>query len=244
VTAAGPGEIRTAEAMERTGRRGRQIRMTNQRLLRARPGISGLLGAALLGTALAATLAGCASATSAPAATTTATAAAAAAPQVGCASVNQATAVSIQQTMRGVDPTTPRTVATVYRQSPQVRALFGQLCAAVTHPAAATLMHCPLDIGTTYYGTFYDGSRSLATFSYAASGCERVSVTAAGKTMDTMVAGQAAAAAPHLPADLDALVGTKPGVTQPQGAGSSAAASPGTVSPGTVNPGGTMDPAP
>ena len=115
-----------------------------------------------------------------------------------------------------------------------MRALFGQLCAAVTHPAAATLMHCPLDIGTTYYGTFYDGSRSLATFSYAASGCERVSVTAAGKTMDTMVVGQAAAAAPHLPADLDALVGTKPGVTQPQGAGSSAAASPGTVSPGTA----------
>jgi hypothetical protein len=234
--------------MERTGRRVRQIRMTNQRLLHAGPGISGRPGAALLGTALAATLAatlaGCASATSAPAATTTATAVAAAAPQVGCASVNQATAVSIQQTMRGVDPTAPRTVATAYRQSPQVRALFGQLCAAVTHPAAATLMHCPLDIGTTYYGTFYDGSRSLATFSYAASGCERVSVTAAGKTMDTMVAGQAAAAAPHLPADLDALVGTKPGVTQPRGAGSSGTASPGTVSPGTVNPGGTMDPAP
>ncbi len=132
--------------------------------------------------------------------------------------MNQATAVTIQQTMRAVDPTTPRTVGTAYRRSPEVRALFGQLCAAVTHPAAATLMHCPLDIGTTYYGTFYDGSRSLATFSYAASGCERVSVTAAGKTMDTMVVGQAAAAAPHLSADLDALVGTKPGVTQPQGA--------------------------
>ena len=235
--------------MERTGRRVRQIRMTKQRLLRAGPGISRRPGAALLATALAATLAatlaGCASATSAPAATTTGTAAvAAAAPQVGCASVNQATAVTIQQTMRAVDPTTPRTVGTAYRRSPEVRALFGQLCAAVTHPAATTLMHCPLDIGTTYYGTFYDGSRSLATFSYAASGCERVSVTAAGKTMDTMVVGQAAAAAPHLSADLDALVGTKPGVTQPQGAGRSAAASRGTVSPGTVNPGGTMDPAP
>jgi hypothetical protein len=215
--------------MERAGCRVRPIRMTNHRLLRRGPGISGLRGAALLAAALAATLAGCASATSGPAATTTATAAAAAAvPQVGCASVNQATAVSIQQTMRVVDPTTPRTGGTAYRQSPQVRALFGQLCAAVTHPATATLMRCPLDIGTTYYGTFYDGSRSLATFSYAASGCQRVSVTAAGKTMDTMVVDQAAAAAPHLSTDLDALVGTKPG----------------TASPGTVNPGGTMDPAP
>jgi len=220
--------------MERTGRRVRQIGMTNRRLLRAGPGVSGRLGAVLLTPALAATLAatlaGCASATSAPAATTTATAGvAAAAPQVGCASVNQATAVTIQQTMRAVDPTTPRTAGTAYRQSPEVRALFGQLCAAVTHPAPAALMHCPLDIGTTYYGTFYDGSRSLATFSYAASGCERVSVTAAGKTLSTMVYGPAAAAAPHLATDLDVLVGLpKPGQMQPQGG---------------INPGGPDKPA-
>jgi len=215
--------------MERTGHRMRQIRMTNQRLLRTGPRISALAGAALLAATLAATLAGCASATSStPAATTAATAAAAAAPQVGCASVNQATAVTIQQTMRVVDPTMYRTGGTVYRQSPEVRALFGQLCAAVTHPAKATsVMHCPLDIGTTYYGTFYDGSRSLATFSYAASGCERVSVTAAGKTAATMVYGRAAAAAPHLSTDLDVLVGSpKPGVMQPQGG---------------VNPGGPDD---
>jgi hypothetical protein len=232
--------------MERTRRRVRQIRMTNQRLLRTGPGISALAGAALLAATLAATLAGCASATSSvPAATTAATAVAAAAPQVGCASVNQATAVSIQQTMRAVDPTKYRTGGTVYRQSPEARALFGQLCAAVTHPATATtVMHCPLDIGATYYGTFYDGSRSLATFSYAASGCQRVSVTAAGKTMDTMVISQAAAAAPHLSADLDALVGTKPSVRQSPGTASSASTSPGTASPGTINPGGTMDPAP
>ena len=215
--------------MERTGRRVRQIRMTNQRLLRAGPGISGRPGAALLATALA-TCRHTGRHTGRMRIGDVSSGGhhhghcrrAAAAPQVGCASVNQATAVSIQQTMRAVDPTTPRTVGTAYRQSPEVRALFGQLCAAVTHPAAATLMHCPLDIGTTYYGTFYDGSRSLATFSYAASGCERVSVTAAGKTMDTMVVGQAAAAAPHLSADLDALVGTKPGVTQPQGAAAQA----------------------
>ena len=99
-----------------------------------------------------------------------------------------------------------------------MRALFGQLCAAVTHPAPAQVMHCPADFGTEYLGTFYDGSRVLATFTYASSGCERVTVTAAGKTLATMVYGRAAAAAPHLSADLDVIVGApKPGVMQPQG---------------------------
>jgi hypothetical protein len=90
-------------------------------------------------------------------------------------------------------------------------------------------MHCPADIGTEYLGTFYDGSRVLATFSYAASGCERVSVTSAGKTLSTMVYGRAAAAAPHLATDLGVIVGApKPGTMQPQGG---------------INPGGTNKPA-
>jgi hypothetical protein len=120
-------------------------------------------------------------------------------------------------------------VSTTYRQRAQLRALFGQMCAAVTHPAPTTLMHCPADFGTEYSGTFYDGSRVLATFAYAATGCARVSVTAGGKTLATMVYGRAAAAAPHLAADLDAIVGApKPGEMQPQGG---------------VNPGGVNNPA-
>ncbi len=53
---------------------------------------------------------------------------------------------------------------------PWCRPLFGQLCAAVTHPAPNGVMHCPADFGTEYAGTFYDGSQVLATFVYAASG--------------------------------------------------------------------------
>jgi hypothetical protein len=213
--------------MERMTRRVRQSRMMDPRPLR------GLLGAGLL----CAALAGCGSVvasapSSAPssagagaAAASSAGAAAASAPQVGCASVNQATAVSIRRLMRLMAPvgTNPISSAT-YHQAVQVRALFGQLCAAVTHPAPAQTMHCPADFGTEYLGTFYDGSRVLATFTYASSGCERVSVTAAGTTLATVVYGRAAAAAPHLAADLDVILGVqKPGVTQ---------------SPGTVNPGG------
>jgi hypothetical protein len=185
---------------------------------------------------LVAVLTGCASATtpgpaSAPASAPAATAAAAgaAAPKVGCAGVTQATAVTIRQATQAVKPVISRPAGTTYRQAARVQALFGQLCAAVTHPVAATLMHCPDDIGTSYLGTFYDGSRALGTFTYAATGCQRVSVTAAGTTLSTMVYGRAAAAAPHLSADLDLLVGTpKPGVTQAQGG---------------VNPGGPNDPA-
>jgi hypothetical protein len=213
--------------MERMAWRVRRTRMMDQRTLRGRVGILGILGTGLL----FATVSGCGSvasdsASAPPAAGATATAA----PQVGCASVNQATAVSIRHLLHLMVPVDTKPQAgTTYRQAAQVLALFGQLCAAVTHPAPNRLMHCPADIGTEYLGTFYDGSRVLATFSYAASGCERVSVAAAGKTLSTMVYGPAAAAAPHLATDLGVIVGApKPGTMQPQG---------------RINPGGTNKPA-
>src|SRR5580693_168154 len=208
--------------MERTARRVRQNRMMDQRPLRGRAGFLGILGAGLLFAAVS----GCGSVVSASAPAAAATAA----PQVGCASVNQATAVSIRHLLHLMTPVdTKPQPSTAYRQAGQVRALFGQLCAAVTHPAPHQLMHCPADIGTEYLGTFYDGSRVLATFAYAASGCELVSVTAAGKTLSTMVYGRAAAAAPHLATDLDVIVGEpKPGTMQPGGG---------------VNPGGLNKPA-
>jgi hypothetical protein len=192
----------------------------------------GLLGAGLL----LAALAGCGSvAASAPSSVGAAGGAApagsaTAGPQAGCAGVNQATAVGIRRMMRLMAParTSPPS-PTTYRQVAQVRALFGQLCAAVTHPAPAQMMHCPADFGTEYLGTFYDGSRVLATFTYASSGCARVTVTAAGRTRATMVYGRAAAAAPHLLTDLDVIVeAPKPGAMQPQGG---------------INPGGPDSPA-
>ena len=200
--------------MERMTRRVRQTRMMDPRPPRGLLGTFGVLGSGLLFAALA----GCGSVVASSGAAA-APAAATPVPQVGCASVNQATAVSIRREMRLMAPVGTNPISsTIYRQAAQVRALFGQLCAAVSHPAPAQLMHCPADFGTTYIGTFYDGSRVLATFTYAASGCERVSVTAAGKTLATMVYGRAAAAAPQLATDLAAIMGAqKPGVMQPQG---------------------------
>jgi uncharacterized protein YceK len=212
--------------MERMARRERHIRMMDQRPLRGRAGLGilAILGAGLLFSAVS----GCGSVVASDSASAAATATAA--PQVGCASANQATAVAIRHLPHFMVPVdTKPQASTIYRQTAQVRALFGQLCAAVTHPAPNRLMHCPVDLGTEFLGTFYDGSRVLATFAYVASGCERVSVSAAGKTLSTMVYGRAAAAAPHLATDLDAIVGApKPGMMQPQG---------------QVNPGGPNKPA-
>jgi len=221
--------------MERMARRVRPSRMMDQRPLRGRAGFSGILGilGILAAGLLFAAVSGCGSvvASGSAADPAAAGATATAAPQVGCASVNQATAVSIRHLLHLMVPVNTKSKAsTTYRQTAQVRALFGQLCAAVTHPAPNRVMHCPADIGTEYLGTFYDGSRVLATFSYAASGCERVSVSTASKTLSTLVYGPAAAAAPHLATDLDVLVGApKPGTMQPGGGG--------------VNPGGPNMPA-
>jgi len=216
--------------MERVARRVRRIRMMDQRPLRGRAGLGilAILGAGLLFAAVS----GCGSVVASDSASAPAAAAATAtpAPQVGCASANQATAVAIRHLPHFMVPVDTKPQAnTIYRQAAQVRALFGQLCAAVTHPVPNRLMHCPVDIGTEFLGTFYDGSRVLATFAYAVSGCERVSVTAAGKTLSTGVYGRAAAAAPHLARDLDVIVeAQKPGTMQPQG---------------QVNPGGPNKPA-
>jgi hypothetical protein len=68
-------------------------------------------------------------------------------------------------------------------------------------------VHCPVDFGISYSGTFYDGSRTLAKFVYGASGCQTVIITAGGKTQSTMVMGSADTAAPDLRADMAAVLG-------------------------------------
>ena len=108
-----------------------------------------------------------------------------------------------------VEPTRAGALSKTQHNATLVRALFRQLCAAVSHPSAAkgATLHCPADFGIVYLGTFYDGSRTLATFDYGASGCQLVSLTVGGKTRTTMVVGTASAAAPKLRADLAAVLG-------------------------------------
>jgi len=122
--------------------------------------------------------------------------------------VNQATSVTVHRVMHLVEPTRAGALSKTQHNATLVRALFGELCAAVSYPSTAKgTVRCPADFGISYLGTFYDGSRTLAKFIYGASGCQIVSLTAGGKTKSTMVLGAAAAAAPKLRADMAAVLG-------------------------------------
>jgi hypothetical protein len=182
--------------MERMTARARRTGMMNQRRIR------GLATAGLM----CAALAGCGTAM----ATTTPSGAGArtVAPEVGCHSVNQATSVTVLRLLLVSEPINSRTRMVKQRNARLVRALFGDFCAAVSHPPIRQpIPFCPIDLGTSYTGTFYDGQRVLATFLYHVSGCPRVSITAAGKTKSVLLLGSAAAAAPHLKADMAAVLG-------------------------------------
>jgi hypothetical protein len=146
---------------------------------------------------------------------------------VGCASVSQATVVTVHRTTRLVEPAHVGTYTMTQRKPTLVRALFGDFCKLVAHPYRPNHpMNCPADFGLDYSGTFYAGQRKLATFGYGASGCQTVQVTAAGKSTFTMVSGPTAAAAPQLETDMAAVLG------QPESA---------VFGPGqTINPGGPM----
>jgi hypothetical protein len=156
----------------------------------------------------AATSSASAATSSASAASSAVASSSAAAAPAGCAGVNQATSVTVHRVMRLVEPTRPGALTKTQHNVALVRELFGQFCAAVSHPAAkSSVVRCPADFGVSYLGTFYDGSQPLARFVYGASGCQSVSLTADGETRATRVLGPAAAAAPKLGADMAAVLG-------------------------------------
>jgi hypothetical protein len=110
--------------------------------------------------------------------------------------------------MHLVEPVRAGALTVTQRKTALVQALFRDFCAAVGHPdKPGALIHCPAALGMDYTGTFYDGTRSLATFVYGASGCQTLTVTANGKRQSTLLYGPAMAAAPHLQADMAAVLG-------------------------------------
>lgn len=124
----------------------------------------------------------------------------------GCAAVNEATSLTVHQTLGGKAPASGPSQVT-QKNVLVVHSLFGELCAAVTHPDTSHIrIMCPNYVGPTYTGTFYDGTRELAKFSYTQAGCANVSLTAGGKVHNVRVTGTAAEAAPHLISDLSAAM--------------------------------------
>jgi hypothetical protein len=172
------------------------------------PGLTGVLGVGLLCAALAGCGSVVASGTAAAPAAPAATTAAPAAPATGCGAVNQATKVVVRRVLRVTLPVGDHTAVVTQTKPAVVQALLRDLCAAVTHPSTARgVMHCPADFGNDYAGTFYDGSQVMGSFIYSASGCQGVTLVTSAQTRYTLITGPAAAAAPHLTADLAAVLG-------------------------------------
>ena len=195
--------------MERTTFWARPTGMTTQGRNR-RLTAAGLLCTGLL----CAGLTGCGTAVASPSpATNTSHALGAAAPlaataEVGCASVNQATSVAVTRAAVVTEAVHAGKVRVTQRSATKVRALFRDFCDALAHagrPVPADL--CAFRFGNSYAGTFYDGQRVLATFDYSLRGCPRLSLTVSGQTRATTLIGKPAAAAPHLEADLAAVLG-------------------------------------
>ncbi|HEY6294858.1 MAG TPA: hypothetical protein VIX15_04275 [Streptosporangiaceae bacterium] len=155
-------------------------------------------------------LAGCgaAAAATSPPASGVGGVALAAARETGCASVHQASSVTVTRYLLVSEPVNGGTRTYTQRNATKVRALFRDLCAALAHAdTREPRFPCTTKFADTYAGTFYDRKRILATFGYSLTGCPRLSLTASGKTRSTFAIGKAAAAAPNLNADLAAVLG-------------------------------------
>lgn len=126
-----------------------------------------------------------------------------------CAGSGQATKATVLRAMHLLPATPIAQLEHTDTDRAQVQALFADLCAVVTHPAPSAAYNCPDDVGIGWAGTFYDGGQVLATFSYAISGCQRITLTTgrSGTTLVSIVAGSAAQAAPALEPDFARVVG-------------------------------------
>jgi hypothetical protein len=128
---------------------------------------------------------------------------------IGCSSVTLATKVTVIRAMHLIEPQHAQSLEKTQTNADKVQALFRDFCQAIAHKDTGTaILNCPDQIGLAYGGAFYDGSRLLANYTYGASGCQRVSVTAPGGTPETVVVwGTAATAAPHLDSDMATVLG-------------------------------------
>jgi hypothetical protein len=116
--------------------------------------------------------------------------------------------VTVHRTTSMVASSHQSPAVTTQRKTALVRALFNDLCKATAHPYASSgSVRCPASFGQSYTGTFYDGNRELATFAYAPTGCQSVRLIVAGKAKFSLIMGATVAAAPHLEADMAAVLG-------------------------------------
>jgi hypothetical protein len=127
----------------------------------------------------------------------------------GCSGATLATKVTVIRAQHLIEPQQAQGLEQTQTNPAKVQALFRDFCQAIAHrDTSAAILNCPDEIGLSYGGAFYDGSRLLADYTYGATGCQRVSVTAPGaKEQSVVVWGTAAKAAPNLVPDMAKVLG-------------------------------------
>ena len=130
----------------------------------------------------------------------------------GCGNAARPSARPVRRTVRLAAATRQVLLATE-RRAAVARRLYDNMCVIVGHPAhlpsGATLSY-PADFSLFYRGAFYTGSRALAVFSYAASGCNALSLSVGAGQASTLILGNKVALAAQL--SLDAGLATVFGV--------------------------------
>ena len=128
-------------------------------------------------------------------------------PWNGCGDVSRPDKVVIQSTVSIAGP--PSSLQEPHLATgASARALYLDICRTVA--VKVTLegpTSCPNDFGLHYLGRFFDRDRQIASFDWAASGCEYMSLTVSGQTASTYLAGPTSSEPASLEPDLAGILG-------------------------------------
>jgi hypothetical protein len=129
----------------------------------------------------------------------------------GCGNLARSSVMQVRRAVELARPMREILLATE-RRAPVVRRLFHDMCVIAAHPAHLPpgVTSCPADFGLTYSGVFEAGNRTLATFTYYASGCNALSLSAGPNQASSLIWSKAAEAVqPSLDAGLAAAFGVR-----------------------------------
>jgi hypothetical protein len=116
-----------------------------------------------------------------------------------CGSVIGPSAVQVRRT---ASLSGREALAATERRAALVRRLFFDMCVIAGHPyhlQSGQATSCPDDFGLGYRGAFYDRDKKIAVFSYAASGCESLSLSVGLNQSTSLIFGKVALAAQPSP---------------------------------------------
>jgi hypothetical protein len=132
----------------------------------------------------------------------------------GCGNLARPSVMQVRRTVGLARPMREILLATE-RRAPVVRRLFHDMCVIAGHPAhlpPGVTLSCPDDFGLTYSGVFEAGNRTLATFTYDASGCNALSLSAGPNQASSLIWSKTALAVqPSLDAGLATAFGVRAG---------------------------------